>query len=253
MNKVNVLGVNIDCLRSEDALKLIRDVINTGAHALIANANIHALNLAYEQEWFRQFLNNAELVFCDGMGVKLGARLLGYNISERFTPADWVWKLADMAAINDFSIFLLGNPPGVAESAAQKLNERFSELRIVGVHHGYFNKSPGCAENEAVLGQINVAGPDLLLVGFGMPLQEQWLQENRSRLRANVVIPCGALFEYLAGELKRGPRWMTQNYLEWLARVIISPRRYGKRYLRDIPLFIHRIFKQKLNTDRSEP
>jgi len=55
----------------------------------------------------------------------------------------------------------------------------------------------------------------------------------------------GCSHEYLSGDLKRGPRWMTEHYLEWLARMIISPRRYYKRYLRDNPLFLFRIIKQK--------
>ena len=92
---------------------------------------------------------------------------------------------------------------------------------------------------------INRIQPDILLVGFGMPLQEKWLSKNWDSLDVKIAITCGALFEYLSGDLKRGPRWMTDHYLEWLARMIISPRRYYKRYLRDNPLFLYRILKQK--------
>ena len=78
-----------------------------------------------------------------------------------------------------------------------------------------------------------------------MPVQERWLIENWSGLKANVAITCGALFEYLSGDLPRGPRWMTQIYLDWLARLMISPRRYAWRYFRDLPFFTYRIAKQK--------
>ena len=82
-----------------------------------------------------------------------------------------------------------------------------------------------------------------------MPVQERWLDENWPRLQVKVAITCGALFEYLAGDLPRGPQWMTQNYLEWLARLAISPRRYAGRYLRDIPLFVWRLVGQKMNPE----
>ena len=246
LEKIELLRVNVSLSHPDEVLDYIDEVINSSGRALIANVNIHALNLAYEQEWFRRFLNNADLVFCDGMGVMLGARLLGYNLPERFTPADWAWRLAALSAQNGFSIYLLGSPSGVGEGAARSLKERFPELRIVGTHHGFFDMSSGSVENLAVLDHINAVNPNILFVGFGMPLQERWLQENWSRLQANVAIPCGALFEYLSGDLPRGPRWMTENYLEWLARVLISPRRYGKRYLRDVPVFLYRILKQRL-------
>ena len=244
MSKVDVLGVYIDAIRLEDMLERFREVVSNDRRALVAHANVMGVNLAYDREWFRIFLNSVDLLICDGMGVKLGARMLGYHIPERFTHADWTWQLAKFGAQHGFSFYFLGNPPGVAEKAVIRLHERFPDLNIVGVQHGFFKKSPGNAENKAVLDHINRVKPDILMVGFGMPLQEKWLQENWPRLQVKIAITCGAVFEYLSGDLKRGPDWMTQHYMEWLARVLISPRRYAKRYLRDIPLFTYRILRQ---------
>jgi N-acetylglucosaminyldiphosphoundecaprenol N-acetyl-beta-D-mannosaminyltransferase len=244
-HKANILGVNIDLVRLEDVLCKIQTAVLKDARALITHVNITGLHIAYEQEWFRDFLNRSDLVFCDGMGVKLGARLLGHNIPERFTLADWMWILADRCVVQDFSFFFLGNPKGVAERAAISIKSRFPNLKILGTQHGFFDKSPGSLENERVVGQINNLKPNILMVGLGMPVQERWLMENWERLNVNVAITCGAIFEYLSGDLKRGPQWMTDYYMEWLARLIISPRRYLKRYMRDIPFFWFQILKQK--------
>jgi N-acetylglucosaminyldiphosphoundecaprenol N-acetyl-beta-D-mannosaminyltransferase len=245
MSKVNLLGVGIDPLTLEQMLARILQTVAQNRRLLIAHANITGLNLAYEQNWLREFYNRCDLVYCDGMGVMLGARWLGQRIPERYTLADWAWPLAERAAQQGATLYLLGNPPGVAERAAGCMRQRFPSLRIAGAQHGFFDKTPGRLENQAVIDQINAAHPDILLVGFGMPLQERWLMENWSSLNANVAITCGALFEYLSGDLRRGPPWMTQAYLEWLARLLISPRRYARRYLRDLPLFAYRMAKQK--------
>jgi N-acetylglucosaminyldiphosphoundecaprenol N-acetyl-beta-D-mannosaminyltransferase len=81
-----------------------------------------------------------------------------------------------------------------------------------------------------------------------MPIQEKWLLENWDRIDANLAITAGALFEYVAGDLRRGPKWLTNNYLEWLARLVISPRRYLKRYLKDNVTFLCRIIRQKVSS-----
>jgi N-acetylglucosaminyldiphosphoundecaprenol N-acetyl-beta-D-mannosaminyltransferase len=247
MCKVNVLGVGIDPLTLEQMLACILQTVAQDRRALIAHANITGLNLAYEQDWLRDFYNRCDLVYCDGMGVMLGARWLGRRIPERYTLADWIWPLAERAAQQGASLYLLGNPAGVAERAAESLRRRFPSLRVAGAQHGYFDKTPGSPENQTVIDRINADHPDILLVGFGMPLQERWLMENWPSLDAKVAITCGALFEYLSGDLSRGPSWMTQAYLEWLARLLISPRRYLRRYLRDLPLFAYRIAKQKFH------
>ena len=129
----------------------------------------HGLNIAYRQQWLRDFLNRADLVFCDGAGVILGARILGSAIPQRITYADWMWQLAEFATPRDWSFFFLGGRPGVAQKAADRLKTRYPGLQIASVRHGYFDKTPGSAENEAVIRAINAAKPDLLIVGFGMP------------------------------------------------------------------------------------
>jgi N-acetylglucosaminyldiphosphoundecaprenol N-acetyl-beta-D-mannosaminyltransferase len=245
MSKANILGVHIDAVRVEDVLQKIEAVLSANGRAIIAHTHVNGINIACEQEWFRQFLNQADMTTCDGMGVKLGARFLGYHLPQRFTLADWMYQLAPFAAERGYSFFFLGNPPGAAEKAAGRLCKRYPGLKIVGAYHGFFNKTPGHPENEAVRQQINAARPNILFVGFGMPAQERWLLENWDGLQANIAMTCGALYEYLAGDLKRGPHWMTEHYLEWLARFFISPERYWKRYLHDNPVFAYRIIKQR--------
>lgn len=240
-----VLGVKIARLRLEDVLGQIQAAIEENRRLFITHTNVSGLNIAYEQEWYREILNSSDITFCDGMGVMIGSRLLGYRIPQRFTLADWMFPLAQQAETRGYSLFFLGNPPGAADKAAENLRQRYPGLEILGTQHGFFNKTSAHPENIRVLETINALQPEILLVGFGMPLQEKWLSENWALLNVKIAVTCGALFEYLSGDLKRGPRWMTEHYLEWLARMFISPRRYLKRYLRDNPLFLYRILKQR--------
>ena len=244
--KINVLGVGVDPLTVEELHERMLGFVENGDHALVLHANAHGLNLAYRDERLRGFLNGAQLVFCDGAGVMLAARLLGRGIPERNTYADWTWKLAAFAEERGLSLFFLGARPGVAEKAARRLEYRFPKLRIAGAEHGYFDRTPGSPENEAVIKKINAARPDVLLVGFGMPLQELWLAENWEKVDANVALTGGAVFDYVSGELRRGPRFLTDHGLESVARLIIEPRRMWRRYIVGNPLFLLRVVKQRL-------
>ncbi len=244
--RANILGVRIDALTIPELHRRLQDDIVARRKALVLHVNAHALNLAYTQRWYRDFLNQADVVFCDGAGVALGARLLGHRIPQRITYADWMWRLAEFAENQGFSFFFLGGHPGVAERAAQKLAEHFPRLRVLGVRHGYFDKSPASPENERVLEAINALQPDILLVGFGMPLQERWLMQNWRHLHASVALTGGAVFDYVSGDLRRAPAWMTEHGLEWLGRLLIEPRRLWRRYVLGNPLFLWRVARQRL-------
>jgi len=241
---VNLLGVPIDSMPVSELIDRMQSLLHSEQRAIISNVNVHAMNIAYEQPRFRQILaQESELVFCDGMGVRLGAKMTGQHIDYRYTPPDWIEDLSRMCVDNDFSMYFIGSKEGVAQRAADILREQFPALRIVGVQHGFFNKDPQHSENKAVIEAINAANPDILVVGFGMPLQEYWIHDNWSALNARMALPVGALFDYVAGEVYRAPRWITDNGLEWLARLLIEPRRLWRRYVIGNPRFLWRVIR----------
>lgn len=242
---VNILGVEVSPIGVEELHAYLCNVIREDDKKLILNVNAHCLNLTFKFQWLREFLNNADLVFVDGAGVILGGKFLGARLPGRITYADWIWQLAEFSVLKDFSFFFLGAKPGVAEKAADNLRSTYPDLRVEGVHHGYFDKHRGSKENEWVLEQINQAEPNILIVGFGMPLQERWLKENWRFINANIALTGGAVFDYVSEEVERAPRWMTENGLEWLGRLMIEPRRLWQRYLLGNPLFMWRIIKQR--------
>ena len=183
-------------------------IIDSGRHELVLNVNAHGLNLAYTRPWLRDLLNSAEIVFCDGAGVILAAKILGHRIPERITYVEWVWPLSEMCLERGYSMYLLGGEPGVAEASAELLRKRNPGIEIPGSEHGYFDKTPGGSENQMVIGRIN---------------------ENWSEIDARVALTSGGMFRLLSGNLRRGPSWMTDHGLEWLFRLVIEPRRVWRR------------------------
>lgn len=238
----NLLGVEIQSLTLEQFLFRIFEVLvgREKDRLAIGNVNIHAMNLAYDRSAFREALDQFDIVFCDGFGVKIATALTGQNIPERYTPPDFIDALVRLVSRAGGSVFFLGAAPDVAERAARALAERNPGMVIAGCHHGFFDQSPGSIENQHVIEQINQQNPALLLVAFGMPLQEEWLAQNWFFLNARVALTVGALFDTLSKDVPRAPGWLTDRGLEWLTRLVIEPRRLWRRYLIGIPLFFYK-------------
>jgi N-acetylglucosaminyldiphosphoundecaprenol N-acetyl-beta-D-mannosaminyltransferase len=245
-NRRYMLGIPLLLCNEGQLLSAIRQCVATNDRMLVLSGNVQSFNLACQEEWLRNLFHRADFVRLDGAGVRLGAWILGYETPSRMTWADFAWNLAEFAELHGFTLFFLGARPSVADGAAARLRARFPGLRVVGTHHGYFDKTPGSAANQTVVEQINAVKPDILVVGFGMPLQERWLMENWDGIEVNVVLTGGAVFDYVSGELRRAPRWMTDNGLEWLGRLLIEPQRLWKRYLIGNPLFLYRVLRQRL-------
>lgn len=238
----NALWVPVALLTTQELHAAIREIIDAGRKELVLNVNIHAMNLAYELPWFRELLSRTRIVFCDGAGVMLALRLLsGVQVPERVTYADWMWQLAAQCAAHGDRLYLLGGEPGAAEAAASKLVARYPTLIVAGCHHGFFAKEG--PETAAVIECVNATRPQVLVVGFGMPLQERWLDANVHALAANVLLSGGAVFDYVSGKSRRGPRFLLDHGGEWIARLAYEPRRLWRRYLVGNPMFMFRAWR----------
>src|SRR5512143_2565672 len=100
--------------------------------------NAHVLNQSREIPSLRAALESADLVYCDGYGVRLAAKALDAPIPHRMTGADWIWGLAALCEAAGRSVYLLGSEPGIAAQASARLRMTYPKLAVAGHHHGYF-------------------------------------------------------------------------------------------------------------------
>lgn len=248
---VNLFDRRIDFMSMETILKIICEKAIRNEKFLIASYNVHSFNLSMHLNSFFEYQKNAHIARCDGTGIIKGLELLGINIPLKFkiSGTELVPKLIEQCYQNNISIFLLGTKPEIIELAILKQKAKYKKLRISG-HHGYFDKEDSL-QNQKVIQQINYFNPDILIVGMGMPVQETWIQKNQEKIDANVIIPCGAVIDRLAGLVSKPPVWISNAGLEWLYRLIKEPKRLASRYILGNPLFLFHILWGKYNNSNS--
>jgi N-acetylglucosaminyldiphosphoundecaprenol N-acetyl-beta-D-mannosaminyltransferase len=234
--RTRLLGIPIDRLRLGQLLEAAISAAQDSIAITIVYVNIHCCNVASSDPAYRRILEDADIVYCDGTGVRVAATLTGRSIPARMTGADWIWDLARVAAERGLSIFLLGSAPGSAEAAATSLIARFPSLRIAGAASGY-------GAGRMVVERINASGADMLLVGMGTPRQEKWIAAHRAQIDVPVVWAVGALFDFVSGRIHRGPHWLTDHGMEWACRLVAEPRKLWRRYLIGNPQFFWRVIR----------
>jgi len=238
-----IFELPIELGQPQELLERIIGWVGTGAPTKrVMYVNAHVLNQSREDPALRTALEAADLVYCDGYGVRLAAKALATEIPHRMTGADWIWDLAALCEQRDASVYLLGCEPGVARQASLRLRRSHPGLRVVGAHHGYFEIGSG--HDERVIEDINRCKPDILFVGMGTPKQEIWTQRTVDRLDCSVLWTVGALFDFVSGRVPRAPASLADNGLEWIFRLAIEPGRMWRRYLVGNPVFLSRVVAQ---------
>jgi len=203
------------------------------------SANGQVIALAGHDAAFRNLLLSADEIHADGMPMVFLSRLFSRSaLRERVATTDFVHDVAKRAEAAGVSFYFLGGAPEVNERAVAAMQAAYPRLVFAGAHHGYFP-----AETEAeIVAQIAAVKPDILWIGFGVPLEQHFVARNRERLRGvGVIKTSGGLFDFLSGKNSRAPQWMQQMGLEWLYRTILEPRRLLVRYLKTNPVALWQI------------
>lgn len=234
-------GIDITNTTMTEALDWIDTRIEQKQKSLMFFVNPACLNIASINQSYRIVLQYADRILADGIGLKIGSRLLNQAVKDNVNGTDLFPRLCQRSAEKDHSLFLLGGLPGIAEKAAKAMQERYPGLIIAGTQDGFFN-----AEMEPdIISSINNSGATILLVGFGAPKQELWLAQYQDQLMPYICMGVGGLFDYYSGRISRAPVWLREIGMEWVWRIIQEPVRMWKRYLVGNPLFIYRVLRQR--------
>ncbi len=240
-------GVRIDKAGSKDVYDFIAERINSKIASHIISINVDVLIKARKDLEFKSVINNSELVLADSRILLFSSYLLGSPLEENITGSNFVLSVSDWAAKKGVKLFLLGAAPGVAAKAAEILIQKNSDLRIVGTYSPPFGFENNEEENKKIVKMIKECSPDVLFVGLGAPKQEKWIWRYKDEYQVPISIGVGATFDFIAGNIKRAPKWMQKIGLEWFFRFCQEPRRLWKRYLIGNTIFGLLVLKEFIN------
>jgi exopolysaccharide biosynthesis WecB/TagA/CpsF family protein len=172
------------------------------------------------------YLRDADLVTADGMPIVALSRLLRRALPERVTGADMVPAICRRAAEEGLKVYVLGGDEEAIKEAFEKLDIQGSSI-LSGVDSSFVKLD---RDQPEIIERINAAKPDILFVALGNPKQELWMGRNKAKLDVGVMIGIGGTFNFLAGRVKRAPKWMQKSGLEWIYRIVQEPGRLWRRY-----------------------
>jgi len=242
-SRCNVLGVRVSAINMEEAVRLADLHIQTGRSGYVCVTGVHGVMEAQSDRDFGLILNRSTITTPDGMPMVWVGHAQGHSGMSRVYGPEFMLQVCELSVKRGYRHFLYGGKPGVAESLAKNLSNRFPGLQIAGTYTPPFRALNDCEEKD-LLCQLKDCKPDFFWVGLSTPKQERFMAQYVDKLSVPLMVGVGAAFDILSGGIADAPQWMKQSGLQWLHRLLQEPRRLGKRYLINNPKFIWKVALQ---------
>ena len=241
--RLPILDTSIDAVSWEAMISRIAKWASLSESRYVCLCNAHSVVTGRRDAKFRQVIEAADTAAPDGSPVAWLMRIRGVPSQERIDGPSLMWRYAEQATLDGTPIFLYGTTPDTLDKLIAKLGYAFPGLRIAG-HYSPPFKPLSTEEEDQVVDMINGSGARVVFVGLGCPRQETWMADISERIPA-VLVGVGAAFDYHAGVIRRAPRWMQRNGLEWFYRLCAEPRRLWRRYFTTNTLFLYYLLRDR--------
>jgi len=227
LKKEKILGIDVSILDYKKLEKSVEKDIKDNKKSFIVAINPEKILKARKDSNLKELLNSATYQIPDGIGVIYASKIQKGKIKSRVTGIDCMEMLCELSNKKGYKIFMYGAKEKVIIKAKEKLEEKYPKIKIVGTINGY---EP---DNEKIIKAINKSKADIIFVAMGSPKQELWITNNMDKLCVKIYQGVGGSFDVLSGNIKRAPKWIQDNGLEWLYRLVKEP----KRIFRQMKLF----------------
>lgn len=225
-----LLGLVFDATTVDAAVAHLRHCAQTGQRCFLSTPNVNFAISALSDRSFRDSVLQSDFSVADGAPLVRLGRWLGLPLPERVAGSDLFERLRRVGdPARPLRVFFFGGADGVAERACRVIEAEQGPMRCAGFHSPGFGSVDAMSSQE-ILAQINGSGADFVVVSLGAKKGQAWIQRNRDRLSAPLVSHLGAVVNFVAGQVRRAPRWLQTIGLEWLWRVAEEPalwRRYA--------------------------
>ena len=227
--QVPVLGVQATPLRVPELVAELGSFIAEGATRTVLGHNLHSVTLALSDDGFRRLYEESDVVLLDGAPVLwLWGRTGnadGPVMDYRLGSTDWLPALDQVQGLERIAV--IGAGVEANAGAVSRLQDIVPGARV----SGFPGEGWGPDLEDAAVAWLHREQPQLVLLGLGMPLQEEVMQRRLADMPPAVYCAVGGAIEQLAGVQKLAPRWLGRMGLEWAWRLLLHPRRVAYRVL----------------------
>ncbi len=240
-NKKRLAHLRMNKISSKEVIDNIDDGIKAKKKRVLVPVNLDMMRVARKNKAFNHMINKSDLSIVDGKPLIWLSKIARNKIKEKISGSDLIYPVLDLCDKNGYSIFIVGGIKDAPQKACDNIKAKYPNVDIKGYFSPEFGFEKNAEKTNELVEIINDKKADIVLLCLSAPKQEMFYENNKNKLYNSTYYCAGATVDFLAGRIKRAPKWMSKVGLEWFYRFMKEPKRLFKRYWLDF-WFLLKIF-----------
>ena len=207
---------------------------------IIATPNVDHIVRLHESGEFKAAYKGVDVFVNDSRVVKKLSHYIGKPIRSLIPGSDLTRLLIENINGKDLKVCFIGG-------SSQTVEKIVNDYKLISVNH--YNPPMGFINNQTEVTKcVKVclaSESDLGFLAVGSPRQELLACELKKNNLSACILCVGAALLFLSGEERRAPVLFQRLSLEWLYRLLQSPRRLARRYLVDGPVIFRLAYLER--------
>ena len=206
--------------------KAISSRLTTPGSDYICVSDGNILNNAYRNKDYLDVINGGMFSICDSSYVPVYLKWI-YGIKrDQYAGSDIFY---DIVKDGKYRMIFLGTQQSTLDSLKKELMKinpdvgkmTFRELPFLSVEDFDYPSIAKMIEDDKA---------EIIWIALGAPKQERFMAFLKPYLHHGVMIAIGATFNFFSGlNIKRAPKWMVKNHMEFIYRIYSEPQKQIKR------------------------
>ncbi|MFW6138528.1 MAG: WecB/TagA/CpsF family glycosyltransferase [Spirochaetota bacterium] len=198
-----ILGIPYDNVTAEEALARTEEFVRDERSHIIVYLSLPVLMMARRNKFIRIFLEESDLIIPSGKYISWAASVLNRPFREIIEPSLFAKMLLVQSVDLNKSVYFLGGKGNTIDRAYYNLKKEIPRLFVIGRYRGNYQK----IAHEDVISAIGKASPDYFFVGLGSPYEQKWVNTNREKINAGVIVLVENMFDLIAGNIMKFRRY----------------------------------------------
>ena len=203
------------------------------------------LSIANRKLKYLDVINGGMFSICDSSYVPLYINML-HGVEVQQYCGSQIFK--DVVSSRKYRMIFLGTQQHILDALQKnlmKMNPDVASMKFVELPF----KKVMEFDYTGIAKMIEEDGAGIIWVALGAPKQEFFMSMLKPHLNHGVIIAVGAVFKFFSGiGEKRAPKWMVDNHLEFIYRILKTPRKQFRRcfhIVRTLPRLLYEEWRRK--------